>query len=83
MSLDTSGYRGWMPVKFYKGKDAFGNIKTREGYKNTQNDQEFIPEGGWNVDPPYPTGELGTVRHSGDDYREGYERIRWNRDDAG
>jgi hypothetical protein len=69
---DTSGYKGWMPVQFKAGTRSGG---IQEGFKNVLTNEEFIPKNGWNGEPPCPTGELATTRHSGDAYREGWERI--------
>src|SRR5512137_398576 len=68
---DTSGYKGWMPVYFNEGK----NRPPSEGFKNVLTNQEYRPPEGHNGEPPFPTGEIITVRHSGDAYREGWDRI--------
>jgi len=73
--LPTAGYKGWMPVLL---KDGSHSKRPQEGYKNVITNQEFIPPGGWNDDPPCPTGE--PVRQSSDTYREGYSRIKWNKE---
>ena len=73
--LPTAGHKGWMPVLL---KDGSQSKRPQEGYKNVITNQEFIPPGGWNDDPPCPTGE--PVRQSSDTYREGYSRIKWNKE---
>lgn len=75
MSHDTSGYKGWWPMKFFEGKDCFGVPQTSEGFKNVLTGQEVMPEKGHNGEPPCPTGDLATVRHSSDAYKAGWERI--------
>jgi hypothetical protein len=69
--LPTSGFKGWMPVQFSRGK----HLPPQEGFKNVVDNREFIPKEGWNGEPPEPTGELTSVRHAGDAYRMGWERI--------
>ena len=73
--MNTSGYRGWWPLKFFEGKNWDGTPKTTEGFRNVLTGQEVTPEKGHNGEPPYPTGDLATVRHSSDAYREGWEQI--------
>lgn len=67
--LPISGYKGWMPVQFSRGK----HLPPQEGFKNVVTNQEFIPKEGWKGEPPAPTGELNT--HTSDAYRKGWERI--------
>lgn len=72
---DISGFRGWVPVKFYEGRNPDGSAKMSEGFKNVLNNQEVRPAEGFNGEPPYPTGELAAMRSPSDAYREGWERI--------
>jgi hypothetical protein len=76
--MDTSGYKGWWPVKFFEGKKD-GKMTGSEGFRNVVNGEECQPEKGWDGEPPYPTGELSNVRHVSDAYRHGYDRIQWER----
>jgi hypothetical protein len=62
MDANTSGFKGWKEVNFFEGKKD-GRMTGRQGYRNVTNGQEFIPEKGWDADPPYPTGELACSRH--------------------
>ncbi len=73
----TAGYEGWAPVQFFMGKGRDGQRIGREGFRNVVNGEECKPEKGWDGEPPYPTGDLSTVRHASDAYRRGYEEIRW------
>jgi hypothetical protein len=73
----TAGFDGWAPMKFFMGKGPDGQKIGREGFRNVVNGEECKPENGWNGAPPYPTGDLATVRHASDAYRRGYEEIRW------
>jgi len=76
MKRETDGFKGWAEVKFLEGKDRpGGQMLGSEGYRNMVNGHEFIPENGWDDPPPYPTGDLATVRHSSGAYRIGWERI--------
>ncbi|MDI6752760.1 MAG: hypothetical protein QME78_00010 [Thermodesulfobacteriota bacterium] len=75
MKVETSGYGGWAPMKFFDGKAPDGSMKGTEGFRNVVNGQEVRPEKGWNDSPPYPTGDLASTRHASDKYREGWERI--------
>jgi hypothetical protein len=77
MSQDTSGYKGWWPMKFYEGKNPDGTQKGTEGFRNVENGQEVSPENGWNGSPPYPTGDLSSCRHVSDAYRHNYDLINW------
>jgi len=79
MSLDKAGFKEWINVKFFAGKNPDGTARTREGYKNAVTDQEFIPEGGWNTDPPHPTGDLSNCRHVSPKYRQNFDFINWGK----
>ncbi|MDI6854407.1 MAG: hypothetical protein QME75_12480 [Deltaproteobacteria bacterium] len=69
--LETSGYRGWWPMRRITGRDAQGNFKFVECFVNMARTrgrkfETVCPEDGWNGEPPYPTGELtATARHGG------------------
>lgn len=80
MDKETSGYKGWKEVVYHEGK-VNGQMVGREGFRNVINGQEFVPEGGWNGSPPYPTGDLTNCRHISDAYRQGWNRI-WGGKDA-
>ncbi len=61
--LETSGYKGWWPMKRITGRDAEGNFKFAECFVNMartrgRHFETVCPEKGWNGEPPYPTGEL-------------------------
>ena len=75
--MDTSGFNGWWPVKFFDGKKGGQPVGT-EGFRNVVNGEECRPEKGWDGDPPYPTGDLAHCRHTSHAYRDGYDRINWN-----
>jgi hypothetical protein len=74
--MDTSGFNGWWPVKFFTGKKD-GQMVGTEGFRNVMNGEECRPQKGWNGEPPYPTGDLH-CRHTSRAYRDGYDRINWN-----
>lgn len=76
--MDTSGYKGWWPVRFFDGKKS-GQMTGSEGFRNVLNGQEVQPEQGWDGEPPYPTGELSNVRHVSPAYRRNYDLIEWER----
>ena len=80
--LPTTGYRGWLPLKFREGKGVDGTVRFSEGFKNVDNNQEVFPENGHSGEPPYPTGDMANVRHVSGAYREGWERI-WGPGSAG
>jgi len=72
--LETSGYRGWWPMKKITGRHPDGSFKyaecfvnmarMREGEVSARQFETFVPEKGWDGEPPYPTGEKpATVRH--------------------
>ena len=73
--LPTSGFKGWMPVLLKDGSHS--KRAPQEGYKNVIDNREYIPPGGWNDGPPSLTGEK--IHHASDAFREGYDRIRWER----
>lgn len=77
--VETSGHKGWWPVKFYEGRNPDGSTKTSEGFKNVLTNQEVIPREGWNGEPPGPTGDLSNCRHVSEKYRQGYDLINWER----
>ena len=75
--IDTCGYKGWWPMKFFEGKTPDGSKVGTEGFRNVVNGQEVMPEKGWNGSPPYRTGELNM--HISPLYRERYDQINWNK----
>jgi predicted Zn-ribbon and HTH transcriptional regulator len=79
--LETSGYKGWWEVKQYLGKDKNGVKRGKEVFRNMITGEVYDPgEKGWNGEPPYPTGDMATVRHVSDAYRRNYDLIVWDRD---
>ena len=83
LKMPEAGYERWWPVKFYEGANRDGSLRAREGFKNTLTDQEIIPPEGWNADlSKLDHGDLACVQHSGDAYREGWERI-WGKKPEG
>lgn len=77
--METSGYKGWWPMKVFTGMGPDGEPVGKECFRSVVDGRIETPEAGWNGEPPAPTGELATVRHSSDAYRQGYDRIRWDR----
>jgi len=73
----TAGYQGWKEVKFFEGKDPDGKMTGSEGFRNIVDGREFIPENGWDGEPPYPTGE--PCRCASGAYRRNYDLIEWER----
>jgi hypothetical protein len=71
------GFGGWVPLRFFEGKNFDGSARTTEGYKNVSNNHEVMPEKGHNDDPPYPTGEIAHLNTNSQRYRERYDQIRW------
>jgi hypothetical protein len=78
MDSKTYGFEGWKEVKFHDGKGTDGQMQGREGFRNVVNGEEFIPEKGWDGEPPYPTGELN-CRHVSTLYRQNYDQIQWEK----
>lgn len=62
--MDTSGFKGWWPMRFFEGKGPGGQMQGQEGFRNVLTGQEFKPESGWDGEPPCPTGDLGCARHA-------------------
>lgn len=60
---DTSGYKGWIPLKFRDGKSVDGTVRYSEGWKNVDNNEEYVPDEGHSGEPPYMTGDNPTLRH--------------------
>ena len=84
LKMPERGFEPWRPHEFFDGWAADGTMKTVQGFKNTLTDQEFVPPEGWNADLSHlPHGDLSSIRHAGDAYREGYDRIRWDRKESG
>lgn len=73
--MDTAGYKGWWPMKVHTHMGPDGEPRGRECFKSVVDGQMVVPENGWNGEPPAPTGDSSTARHSSDAYREGWERI--------
>ncbi|MDI6754726.1 MAG: hypothetical protein QME78_10085 [Thermodesulfobacteriota bacterium] len=75
---ETSGYKGWWPMKVFTGTGSDGEPQGQECFKSVVDGKLVIPEKGWDDSPPYPTGDLASVRYPSDKYREGWERIFGN-----
>lgn len=79
-SKDTSGYKGWWPVRFFTGKGPDGQMQGQDGFRNVVNGQEVKPENGWNArELPYPTGDNANCRHVSAAYRHNYDQIDWGK----
>ena len=76
LKCEVAGYKGWRETKFFAGKNPDGTVRTRDGFKNVLTDQEWHGK-----EPPGPTGDLATVRHCSDAYKEGWERI-WGKNQS-
>jgi hypothetical protein len=76
---DTSGYRGWWPMRFLQRTDGDGNRVFSEGFRNVADGREFHPEEGWDGEPPYPTGDLACCRSASEKFRQGYDQIQWEK----
>ena len=80
LKMPEAGFERWRPHTFFEGFNRDGSTRSRQGFKNTLTDQEVVPQEGWNADLSHlDHGDLATVRHSGDAYREGYDRIEWDK----
>lgn len=75
--MDTSGYKGWWPMRFFEGKKN-GQMTGQEGFRNVMNGEECKPKDGWDGEPPYPTGDLH-CRHVSGAYRRNYDLIDWEK----
>jgi hypothetical protein len=76
--MDTSGYRGWWPMKVFTGTGPDGEPQGRECFKSVVDGKIFTPENGWNGEPPAPTGDLASCRHTpSDKFRQNYSLIKW------
>ena len=76
LKMAEAGFERWRPHTFFEGYNRDGSIREREGFKNTLTDQEVTPPEGWNADlSQLDHGDLAGVRHVGDAFREGWERI--------
>lgn len=73
---DTSGYRGWWPMRFLQRTRADGSRVYSQGFRNVVDGREFHPDAGWDGEPPYPTGDLACAhgRFGGSD--EFWENLR-------
>jgi len=78
--IETTGFRGWWPLREFCGKDSQGRKIVKEGFRNMTNGDFYATERGWDDAPPYPTGEIAVLRTASETYRENYDKIRWNRD---
>lgn len=80
LKMPEAGYERWHPHTFFEGLNPDGSARTREGFKNTLTDQEVIPPEGWNADlARLDHGDLACVSHSGDKFRENYDKIQWDK----
>lgn len=76
---ETSGHKGWAEVKVFEGKTQDGQMVGDEGFRNIETGEMVRPRGGWNGEPPRPTGDLACVRHyPSPGFRKGYDGIKWN-----
>lgn len=73
--MDTSGYKGWWPMKIHTGQGPDGEPLGQECFKSVVDGKMVVPENGWDGEPGPPTGDIASVRHVGDAYRNGWERI--------
>ena len=73
LKCDTAGFKGWMPTKFLMKTGPDGTKYVTPGFKNVLTDAEHH-----GTEPPCPTGDLATVRHSSDLFRERYDKINWD-----
>ena len=74
LKCKVAGFKGWREVKFFAGKNPDGTVRTKDGFKNVLTDAEHHgPE------PPCPTGDLATVRHTSDAFRQHYDEIKWEK----
>lgn len=75
---ETSGYRGWRPLRQITGQDESGNPESVQVFRNILTGEIHRDWGkGWNGSPPYPTGELNM--HTSDAFRKNYDLIRWDK----
>lgn len=90
--LETSGYKGWWPMKKITGRDAQGNFKYQEVYVNMARSREgqpcsrrfetYAPDEGWNGAPPYPTGEKPAHLKHGGGSEELWANLAAHKDDT-
>lgn len=77
--LETHGYRGWWPMLAHRRKRMDGVMVGRECFVNMTRGEVYEPPDGWNTkDLPYPTGEVSSLQHQSDAFRENFDRIDWN-----
>ena len=74
LKCDVNGYKGWREIPFFAGKNPDGTVKTRMGFRNVLTDETHHGS-----EPPCPTGDLACVRHVGDDFRQHYDEIAWEK----
>lgn len=72
---ETSGYKGWWPMKVFTGMGPDGEPQGQECFKSVVDGKLVTPEKGWDGEPPHPTGDAACARHVSDAYRKGWERI--------
>lgn len=66
LKMPTSGFKRWRPHTFFEGWNDDGTMRTRQGFKNTLTDQEFIPPEGWDGDlSKLDHGDLANIQHYG------------------
>ncbi|MGA2159831.1 MAG: hypothetical protein ABSG90_11520 [Dehalococcoidia bacterium] len=70
IKVETPGWKRWVEVQSFEGKDREGNKIGRQAFRNTLTGQMVFPEKGWDGDlAKLDHGETACVTHSlvGDD----------------
>jgi hypothetical protein len=71
--LETHSYKKFWPMKQLEGVNADGSKRSTKGFRDMITGEFYVPNDGWNGEPPeLPSGEKLPNTSSGK-YREHYE----------
>ena len=80
IKVETAGWKPWVEVQSFEGKDREGNKFGRQAFRNTLTGAMVFPEKGWDDDlSKLDHGDIACVITASDKYRQGYDLIDWNK----
>ena len=78
IKVETAGWKPWVEVQSFEGKDREGNKIGRQAFRNTLTGAMVFPEKGWDGDlSKLDHGDIACVITASDKYRQNYAQIRW------
>lgn len=79
IKVETAGWKPWVEVQSFEGKDREGNKIGRQAFRNTLTGAMVFPEKGWDGDlSKLDHGDIACAITDSEKFRRGYEAIRWD-----